>query len=483
MKYLLAFIGLLSLPSYGNLWIDSSNYQNKTDVKYLSDRGVLNLPVTTFPLLWQPIIEQLSSQQSSSLSKAERAAISRLIESYGRVEDWQLEITARSQVPSLPYTSSGVNGRIETKIGKSYSNNVVSGRLEADLVNGELGGSYVALSGLNWLAYAAAKEQFWGPGHDLSLIYGDYGKPLPSIGIQRKNPQAFDLPVLEWLGPWNAKAQFSRMESARAVPDTLLWSARVNFKPWTFFEMGFTHVSQWGGQGYDSSLGGFLDMLSGREVCASGVDDCDIDDKTRLGNQLAGIDAKLNFNLNSLSFSLYSQVVGEDAPVSGIVPADKVWMYGVSTYVPIDAGVIKAYLEYADTNRSCTPGSQVQNCLYEHSTYKSGYRYRGIPVGSQYDNDSSSLVLGLAFNYGLHAIETKLKRLHLNEDDSDRGSNSQYGGHYLTPTKQELTVLEYQHKYRYSDNSSLNFSIQSFLSGELTDTDDNTFSLSYHLSL
>lgn len=483
MKYLFTLIGLLSLPACANLWMDSTDQQNRVDFQYLSNRGVLTLPATTFPILWQPVVEQLEKQQHKNLSANESAAALRLLQSHEQTTRWQIEIAASSQKTTLPDIANNVNGKLAVNVGKSWGNEYLHGRLETDVVNGELAGSYIAIPAFNWLAYAAAKAQFWGPGHDLSLIFGHHGKPMPTIGIQRMAPTPFDFPILNWLGPWNAKAQFSKMESDRAVPDTLLWNARVNFRPAPYFEIGMSHVTQWGGEGYDSSLNGFFDMISGHEVCPSGVNDCHIDKKTRLGNQLASIDAKLSFNVNELSFSLYTQLVGEDAPVTGIVPADKVWMYGLSSYQPMLDGVLKVYAEYADTNRNCSPASPVQNCLYEHTVYQSGYRFRGIPLGSQYDNDSSSLVLGASLSQKRHAIEAKLKWLKLNEDDSDRSSSNDFAGHYLTATKQDLMVAEYQHQYISSKNASINVSLQGFLSGALSQSDRATVAISYQVNL
>lgn len=477
MKHKLFLLLLFSASSHANLWLESSDLQDKQDLQFLSARGVINLPTSSFPIPWQGIVRELKA--TTDLNAAEQDAVARLLASYAKNANLEVTASISNETFRLPATPNHSSETAGLKVGKSFSNDYVSARIDADLVSGELAGSYLASQIGNWLVYYSTVEQFWGPGNDTSLIYSDYIKPIPTLGIQRADSKAVDLPVLNWLGSWTAQAQFSRLESNRAVADTMLWSARVAFRPINQLELGFSHVAQWGGEGNDSSLSGFIDMISGEETCADGTTNCPIDSQSRLGNQLAAIDAKFNYNIDDASVSLYAQLVGEDAPVSGIVPADKIFMYGASLFKPLAKGFIKVYVESIDSNLSCSSSNNIQNCLYEHHTYASGYRYKGLPIGSAYDNDSTSHVLGAVYSSPKHVIETKVKWLALNEDDSNRSLVDGFGGHYLTANNTDLTVLEYRHQYLYSAQSEIELVLQSKISGELDDDENTIVKLQY----
>src|SRR5690606_8693027 len=68
------------------------------------------------------------------------------------------------------------------------------------------------------------------------------------------------------------------------------------------------------------------------------------------------------------------------------------------------------------------------NVAYEHTIYKSGYRYYGRPIGSSTDNDTEAYVLRsqLYFRGGDH-LNLSYGRFHLNQDGRSgsefRGSN------------------------------------------------------------
>lgn len=476
MKRFLVY-GLVCLPFFvhADLWLPASNYKAKADLQFLSAHGIITAPITTYPLAWQSILSEL--QLSDEHSIAEQQAISRLLNEYEKSNKIQISARIATEEYALPVTADRFNDRSSLFLRASYNGEKVHAKFSADLINGRISGSYIALEYSNWLFYLAANEQFWGPGNDASLIYSNYSQPTPTIGLQRASAQAFDLPVLNLIGPWSFKAQMAQLESNRAVPDALFWSARFNFKPLSSLEIGFSHVSLWGGDGYGNSLSDFADIITGEEFCVNGESTCDKSDMTKFGNQLAAIDINFQLKLFAHNFNLYAQTTGEDAPTDSILPADKVNMFGLSSLVPTNFGLVKVYLESIDSNLSCGgEGSTGQNCLYEHGTYRSGYRYRGIPIGSPYDNDSTSLVLGLSLTSDKHFVQTKIRELSLNEDNSNR---SGFGGHYLVEGKTELTIVEYIHQYDWSETQQVNLEIQSKVSGSLPNEDDHILTVGY----
>ena len=480
MKYILGSLVLFSSVANADVWLTSANKVAVNDLQFLSARSIVTTPVTTFPIPWASIIPQL--KEATALTTPEQKAVDRLMLEYQRSQ--QLKVTARvgSEKYSLPLASNRQSDQHALNVSGSFEYGQLKGKLDADLVNGKLDGSYLAYEYSDWLFYASKQEQFWGPSNDASLIYSNYAEAVPSVGVQRVATSASSLPLLNLLGSWSFKAQMGQLESNRAVPNTKLWSARLAIKPFNSLEIGFNHVAQWGGDGFGNGISDFLDVITSKEYCPNGQSDCDDSLKSKFGNQLAGIDFNLQLNIMRTNVNLYGQTIGEDGSNGGLLPADKVTMFGLSTFLYTEYGLAKIYFESIDSNLSCGKDKAVKNCFYEHTTYDSGYRYKSIPIGSPYDNDTRSYVLGLTLTDGAQFTEVKIKQLYLNEDSSQINTGNDYSGHYLVDDATELTIIEYTHQYQWSENQKVSFEIQSKLRGSLPSEDDHIVNLVYQHS-
>lgn len=477
MKYLVGSLVLLSSFVNAETWLTSSNKMAKNDLQFLSSRSIITTPVTTFPIVWETIIPQLRS--ATALTTAEQDAVNRLLREYQLANRIQVQARVSTDEYALPANPDRQRDDASLSVSASYSSDKVKAKIAADAVNGDLSGSYVALQHSGWLFYLSQQEQFWGPGNDASLMYSDYAESIPAIGVQRAEAKPFELPILNLLGPWSFKAQMAELESNRAVSDAKLWSSRFNFKPVNYLEIGLSHAALWGGEGFGNGIDDFFDVISGKEYCVNGAANCDHSLMTKFGNQLAGIDFNLHLNIMGTNVNLYAQTVGEDAPTSSPLPADKVNMFGISSHFATGLGLFKVYFETIDSNLSCGTDKNVNNCFYEHTVYQNGYRYKQLPLGSQYDNDSTSYVLGLTLSNDSHFAVAKLKQLNLNEDSSDITTITGAGGHYLVAEKTDLTLFEYSHQYDWSENQRVSFELQSKLKGSLPNNDDHIIQVLY----
>lgn len=291
MKYIISLAILFSTFVNAEVWLTSSNKMAKNDLQFLASRGVITAPVTTYPIVWDTILPEL--KQKRRVSKAERLAINRLLAEYNRAKNFQLGLRVANEAPALPNTANHTGEKSSIYISGSYESDLFKAKLSSDVLNGDFDGSYLALQQSGWLFYLSRQEQHWGPTNDASLIYSDYAQAQPALGIQRASAKAFDLPVLNWLGPWSFKAQMSQMEDYRAVANTKMWSTRFNFKPFQPLEIGLSHVAQWGGEGFGNGLSDFADVISGKEHCIVPEDQCTSSNMSKFGNQLAAIDINL----------------------------------------------------------------------------------------------------------------------------------------------------------------------------------------------
>jgi hypothetical protein len=114
------------------------------------------------------------------------------------------------------------------------------------------------------------------------------------------------------------------------VPDTKLWMSRFNFNPVPGLELGLSCCAMWGGKGQPHSIDDWFKVVTFQTECANGVATCDDALDSKLGNHLAGLDFKYSMMLFDRPFSIYGQLIGEDA-VDYYRVTDNANLIGLST--------------------------------------------------------------------------------------------------------------------------------------------------------
>ena len=173
--------------------------------------------------------------------------------------------------------------------------------------------------------------------------------------MTREQSTAFETPWLSWLGQWGFTAQMAQLESTRVIPDALLWSTRVNFRPLQQLEIALSWSAQWAGDGQPSSASDFIDIVTGEAACIDGTTTCDDELKSKIGNQLAGIDIRWSDTLFSQPYAIYASTIGEDAS-SKFKPVDRAYLFGVQTTHRIYDQNVLVNVEYIDTGVTCSAG-------------------------------------------------------------------------------------------------------------------------------
>ncbi len=263
----------------------------------------------------------------------------------------------------------------------------------------------------NWVLGIGSLPRWWGPGWDSSLILSANAQTSPSIYLSRSQFTAFSSPWLNWIGPWHVITFMSRLENHRDHPHTLLWGARATLKPFNSLEIGMSRTALWAGDGRPSSINVFSDLLLGNDNTSSSDEP---------GDQLGGFDAKYTHMINQQVYACYTQLIGEDE--AGGLPSKYLGQVGCSLQLPVKEYLLTQFIEYSDTAADSFSqfGSDIPayNVAYEHHLYANGYRYRQRAIGSQYDNDSRSLVLGWLLQPNIKTgYKLVVRDLDLNRDD------------------------------------------------------------------
>ena len=467
----------ISLSVNAEPWVKPDDYGLKADIQQLADAGIILAPVTTYPLMWKSFINDVNSMPIEQLSPSLQDALLRVKHRYKseNASSHSVQLSAYAATDPIHTTSFGATNTQKSALSAAYAylgdnfaakvalssrkdgkKCFISGKTSDDIVKDEqaltdcddtsFDGSYVAYRLGNWIFRGGAVEQFWGPGIDNSLIMSGNAKPLPALSITREQSTAFETPWLNWIGQWSFTAQMAKLESTRVIPDALLWSSRLNIRPLQQLEIAVSWSAQWAGEGQPSSAGDFIDVITGRTNCADGSDSCDSALDSKIGNQLAGLDIRWSDTLFSHPYAIYASTIGEDAS-SQFKPADRAYLFGVQTTQRIYDQNVLVNLEYIDTGVSCAAESTNENCYYEHSDYKSGYRYHGRTIGSTFENDAQSVVLTLLGQLSNgDDWQVKVRTVGYNSDNSDLYPNNPDIGNSITKTGYSSKQLELRYR-------------------------------------
>ncbi|MEW6993355.1 capsule assembly Wzi family protein [Colwelliaceae bacterium MEBiC 14330] len=457
---------LFSTLSFTAPWVEPNDLALRNDIQLLADAGIITAPVTTYPLMWNAIKDDILSAKAYLLTDTQARALDYVKYNYKYVSGRQ-NITQKSiylASNANRFTSFGNDnfdqGNIELAdeffIGNLAGKLQINYRLGLDdipeLNQGNdltIDGSYLAYKLGNWVLNAGAVERWWGPGIDTSLIMSTNSRPLPAISITRDDSKAFETPWLSWIGPWTLTAQMAKLEGGREVPDTLMWSTRATFRPFRGLEIGTAWSFQWAGEGQPSSFKDFLKTLFGEKECVNNEPNCDPELNTFQGNHIAGYDIRWSDTVLDLPYAIYFQTIGEDgSPNAGII-TDKADMYGFETRFTLLEQSILANIELSDTQVACGgTGTTALNCFYEHGTYKSGYRYYRRTIGSTYDNDAKTITATfLIQTKANNSWQLKFRKAQLNTDNIDRYPDDINLGNPVSKIAEDVLQFDGQYKF------------------------------------
>lgn len=433
-----------------SVWIDANDLYLRNHIQNLADANLIKAPVTTYPLMWDAIDNDLLTIDSKSLSPSLTNSYAQVLHYYRQAQSNRFKHSAKISLASDPKRLSHFGNTYRQKaqlsLNSEHLGSFWAARLSTQIRNDAeddkdltFDDSYLAVIYKNWIIRAGAISQWWGPGWNSSLIMSNNARPLPALSLTRSDSQAFESPWLNWIGPWTFTAQMAKLESDRKVPNALLWSTRATARPFPSLELGASWSIQWGGNGQPNGLSDFFNALTSKPQCINGASSCDSALHTKHGNQLAGIDLRWTYPLFGKPVSLYAQTIGEDAV--GFKPVDKAYTYGVDTSITLQHSSIRLYVEYTDTQVTCgSSESTYLNCYYNHSTYKTGYRYHGRSIGASLDNDSEAISVGfIGQTENNHQWHLKLMKAKLNSDGID-------GGNLVTPIAEDLSQVDMEYQ-------------------------------------
>jgi len=459
---------IFSFPALTEPWIDTSDIYLKAHIQLLADSGHIITPVTTYPLMWHDINQDIKKINTSKLTDAQQNAYFYINHQFRLANKNQTRIKAQVGTDDTRFSSFGDTHRdsnslqiqsttlmdnFATNISYSYYPDSQDKERNIDEKK-RWDNSYLAAFWGNWIITLGKQDRWFGPTWDTSLSLSNNARPMTAVSLTRKSAEAFIIPFTEFDIPWTVTTFMGKMDDDREIKDTLLWGFRLNFKPFKSLEIGVTRLAQWGGEGRPQDLSTFWNVLIGKDNCSAGGLDCN---KTQEpGNQQAGFDMRYSFNLFDTPLALYGQYFAEDGDDSGglsMVTKAK-YQGGFDMQINLLSLPTTAYLEYTDTFQNCPAlgtGDDIGDCFYEHHIYETGMRFHERTLGNLYDNDAKTLVFGTISQLNSNTrMTTKWRYLDLNYDNSDKAPNNPTVGNPLTSIHEKVYMLSttVQHNYQ-----------------------------------
>lgn len=451
----------LNTQSLAEPWIDTSDIYLKANIQLLADTGHITTPVTTYPLMWHDIIRDIKSIELNDLSSNQESAYHYINHQFKLANRNQTRIKAQVANKNKRFTSFGdqvteknsfsvqssiMFENVAIKFAPSYTLDPIDG----DKVRFDE--SYIAAFIGNWVLSFGQQDRWYGPTWDTSLSLTNNARPLTAFSISRKSAEPFTVPFTEFDIPWTVTSFMGRMNDERVIKNTLLWGFRLNIKPFKNLELGITRLAQWGGDGRSHSLSTFGDILLGKSNC--GIDDVVCDETTpNPANQQAGYDLRYSFNLFDTPMSFYGQKFAEDGSEGTFNYLTKAQpQIGLDAHLNIFGKASTVYIELADSLADCGERDKIGDCYYEHSEYQTGMRYKGRSIGSTYENDAKTYVLGTISQLDINTrLTAKIRYLDLNYDNQDKAPDNPIIGNTVTSIAEQVWMLSSSIRHDYKN--------------------------------
>ena len=413
-RFLLLFMFILlssqSQHVQASPWAIPGNLILRHDIQVLVDSGVINIPITTWPLAWGDIAYSLSKTEQE-MTSFELASFQRIKQALLEAEIGGISANTSLRFAKNPDTitsfndSVGARSEIEgesTYLGKNFAINLHVNKRGGETLLDE---SYIAVALGDYSISLGSKKNWWGPGWGGSLILSTNANPIPSISIERIFSDPFESKWLNWIGPWDLSLLLGELEHSRTRSDALFFGLRIGFRPLNNLEYGFSKTSLFCGENRPCSFSSFSDMLL---------------DKTDSGYNLSGFDFRSSHHIKSFPIALYGQVMNHSFK-------NALGLFGLETWGPIyDFGQLEDYRVFLEaTSTSCVyynNNSSNFGCAYHDPLYPDGYRYESVNIGHSADGDALLLTIG-----GMIIVQnSQLIKSSVSLGKLNRGSNNQY---------------------------------------------------------
>ncbi len=389
------FLILFLFPNFllSSIWVEAKDELKVKKIEYFSIINGLNINTTSYPISLKKINSPKHNKTVSiGVLTQYKNLTNKILENK---RNSTLSFSYFSETSPIKNIGDDWGGESFYSIKSSFYKNNFASSLNIHYEKNEfnekkyyLDNSYVSFAKWNNAIGFGFINRWWGPTHNNNLILSNYSRPSPGIFFDSLKPVKFDN-FLSLIGTIDYTIFINRLEKNRYIKNPYLVGTRVSVSPIDNLFLGFSRTITIGGEGRREGLSTFSKAFFGAFEAADnpGVSSAN-KDGYNYSNQLAGYDIKYDFLIKNSIVSVYWQEIAEDGDTSATSPfSGYMYTFGSEIKFQLD-GLLRSFsIEFSRTvlDRHNSPG---RNTAYEHWIYKSGYRYRGLPIGAFIDTDS-----------------------------------------------------------------------------------------------
>ncbi len=408
----LFLILLLCLPindANSSPWATPDDLLAKHDLQMLTDSGLLNIPINTWPIAWGDVAYNLKVENVKDLSPETLLSLQRIKQ---RLIDEELGgISANAEIkfaknPDRIMTFfDPVNTKKLAASSASYLSENMAINLKFEKTDSYelLDESYISLARGNYSMTLGSKKNWWGPGWMGSTALSTNARPIKGLSIERNFSDPFQNRYLGLLGNWDLAFILGDIQNANLMPDRRFTALRIGIRPKDNVEIGFSKSAVVCDKGSGCGFSKIIDGLIGSD---------DVYD-------LSTIDYRVSGNIFDTPYASYGQI-------SGTSLNNSIGLLGLETWGSVGGGQkfesYRFFTEFSSTSCGIIDGQSKYGCAYQNEKYPSAYHNDRSNIGYPLDGDSLAISLG-----GILVLDdTQLYKSTLAIGRINRGSESGY---------------------------------------------------------
>lgn len=340
-KLFVVFTSLTSFPSVKAApWVNTDDAYLQQSIQQLANAGFIKTPINTWPLMWQPILQDISVIDLNQLSDAQQHAYFRIKAAASFAQQPSIKRIsvegASASLDSLGFNDSYPNTamlKIGTEVTANnwsagvnkqfrYKNNFNATDFDEDNYQSTWDNTYAAYAAGNWVFVASLQPQWWGPAIGSSFHSNTNQRPTRNLQFGRLNPAEPLHERLAWLGAISLNVQYGYYSGKDILRHANYFASRVGLKPLQTIELGLSqrHIKL-----KQPPLGLVLSPINIDDIRTLGVD--------------------VNYNLNSEA-AIYAEVSSQMSRADD--ERATAWLLGAKYHTGTQAMLVRYFAEYQE---------------------------------------------------------------------------------------------------------------------------------------
>ena len=381
----------------------------KHDLQILTDAGLLNIPLNTWPIAWGDVAYNLKADNPKELSPETLLSLQRIKQRLIEEQMGGISANAEIKVSNNPdrimtfFDPVNVKKLAASNVSYMSKNLAINLKYEKTDVYELLDESHISLARGNYSMTLGSKKNWWGPGWMGSTALSTNARPIKGLSIERNFSDPSQNRFFSILGNWDLAFILGDIKSINQAPDRRFTALRIGMRPKDNLEIGFSKSALICEKGSGCGLSKVIDGIIGSDEVYD----------------LNTFDYRVSGSMFELPYAVYGQI-------SGSTLSNSVGLFGLESWGSIEESQkfesFRVFTELSSSTCGIFGGQSKYGCAYQDNKYPSAYHNDGSNIGLPLDGDSIALSLG-----GILVIDdTQLYKSTVAIGRINRGSNSGY---------------------------------------------------------